>query len=152
METKLMGRPVEFLLAEDNPGDVRLTKEALRESKISNNLNVVPDGVEAMAFLRREGKYADAPRPDVILLDLNLPKKDGREVLAEVKADPVLRLIPVVIITSSEAEQDVLKTYELYANCYVTKPVDLEQFIKVIQSIETFWLTIVTLPSSVTSD
>lgn len=151
METKLMGRPVEFLLAEDNPGDVRLTKEALRESKISNNLNVVPDGVEAMAFLRREGKYADAPRPDVILLDLNLPKKDGREVLAEVKADPSLRLIPVVIITSSEAEQDVLKTYELYANCYVTKPVDLEQFIKVIQSIETFWLTIVTLPSSVTS-
>lgn len=152
METRLMGRPVEFLLAEDNPGDVRLTKEALRESKISNNLNVVPDGVEAMAFLHREGKYAGAPRPDVILLDLNLPKKDGREVLAEVKADPSLRLIPVVIITSSEAEQDVLKTYELYANCYVTKPVDLEQFIKVIQSIETFWLTIVTLPSSVTSD
>lgn len=152
MEKKFMGRPVEFLLAEDNPGDVRLTKEALRESKISNNLNVVPDGVEAMAFLRREGKYAAAPRPDVILLDLNLPKKDGREVLAEVKADPSLRLIPVVIITSSEAEQDVLKTYELHANCYVTKPVDLEQFIKVIQSIETFWLTIVTLPSSVTSD
>lgn len=152
METKVMGRPVEFLLAEDNPGDVRLTKEALRESKISNNLNVVPDGVEAMAFLRREGKYFDAPRPDVILLDLNLPKKDGREVLAEVKADPNLRLIPVVIITSSEAEQDVLKTYELHANCYVTKPVDLEQFIKVIQSIETFWLTIVTLPSSVISD
>lgn len=152
METKLMGRPVEFLLAEDNPGDVRLTKEALRESKISNNLNVVPDGVEAMAFLHREGKYADAPRPDVILLDLNLPKKDGREVLAEVKADLNLRLIPVVIITSSEAEQDVLRTYELHANCYVTKPVDLEQFIKVIQSIETFWLTIVTLPSSVTSD
>jgi chemotaxis family two-component system response regulator Rcp1 len=152
METRLMGRPVEFLLAEDNPGDVRLTKEALRESKISNNLNVVPDGVEAMAFLRREGKYFDAPRPDVILLDLNLPKKDGREVLAEVKADPHLRLIPVVIITSSEAEQDVLKTYELHANCYVTKPVDLEQFIKVIQSIETFWLTIVTLPSSVISD
>lgn len=146
-----MGRPVEFLLAEDNPGDVRLTKEALRESKISNNLNVVPDGVEAMAFLRREGNYADAPRPDIILLDLNLPKKDGREVLAEVKADPNLRLIPVVIITSSEAEQDVLKTYELYVNCYVTKPVDLEQFIKVIQSIETFWLTIVTLPSSVTT-
>jgi two-component system, chemotaxis family, response regulator Rcp1 len=152
METRAMGRPVEFLLAEDNPGDVRLTKEALRESKISNNLNVVPDGVEAMAFLRRTGSYANAPRPDVILLDLNLPKKDGREVLAEVKADPNLRLIPVVIITSSEAEQDVLRTYELHANCYVTKPVDLEQFIKVIQSIETFWLTIVTLPSSVTSD
>lgn len=152
METRAMGRPVEFLLAEDNPGDVRLTKEALRESKISNNLNVVPDGVEAMAFLRRTGNYPNAPRPDVILLDLNLPKKDGREVLAEVKADPNLRLIPVVIITSSEAEQDVLRTYELHANCYVTKPVDLEQFIKVIQSIETFWLTIVTLPSSVTSD
>ena len=133
METRLMGRPVEFLLAEDNPGDVRLTKEALRESKISNNLNVVPDGVEAMAFLRREGKYADAPRPDVILLDLNLPKKDGREVLAEVKADPSLRLIPVVIITSSEAEQDVLKTYELYANCYVTKPVDPDHLLSVME-------------------
>lgn len=144
-----MGRQVEFLLAEDNPGDVRLTKEALRESKIRNNLNVVPDGVEAMAFLRREGKYADAPTPDVVLLDLNLPKKDGREVLAEIKTDPVLKRIPVVIITSSEAEQDILRTYDLHANCYVTKPVDLDQFIKVIQSIESFWLTIVKLPSSV---
>lgn len=144
-----LGRQVEFLLAEDNPGDVRLTKEALRESKIRNNLNVVPDGVEAMAFLRREGKYADAPTPDVVLLDLNLPKKDGREVLAEIKSDPVLKRIPVVIITSSEAEQDILRTYDLHANCYVTKPVDLDQFIKVIQSIESFWLTIVKLPSSV---
>ncbi|GBG13217.1 two-component system response regulator [Novimethylophilus kurashikiensis] len=148
MEIEL-GRQVEFLLAEDNPGDVRLTKEALRESKIRNNLNVVPDGVEAMAFLRREGKYADAPTPDVVLLDLNLPKKDGREVLAEIKTDPVLKRIPVVIITSSEAEQDILRTYDLHANCYVTKPVDLDQFIKVIQSIESFWLTIVKLPSSV---
>lgn len=148
MEIEL-GRQVEFLLAEDNPGDVRLTKEALRESKIRNNLNVVPDGVEAMAFLRREGKYADAPTPDVVLLDLNLPKKDGREVLAEIKSDPTLKRIPVVIITSSEAEQDILRTYDLHANCYVTKPVDLDQFIKVIQSIESFWLTIVKLPSSV---
>jgi CheY-like chemotaxis protein len=148
MEIEL-GRQVEFLLAEDNPGDVRLTKEALRESKIRNNLNVVPDGVEAMAFLRRQGQYADAPTPDVVLLDLNLPKKDGREVLAEIKTDPVLKRIPVVIITSSEAEQDILRTYDLHANCYVTKPVDLDQFIKVIQSIESFWLTIVKLPSSV---
>lgn len=148
MENEL-GRQVEFLLAEDNPGDVRLTKEALRESKIRNNLNVVPDGVEAMAFLRRQGKYAGAPTPDVVLLDLNLPKKDGREVLAEIKSDPALKRIPVVIITSSEAEQDILRTYDLHANCYVTKPVDLDQFIKVIQSIESFWLTIVKLPSSV---
>ncbi len=148
MEIEL-GRQVEFLLAEDNPGDVRLTQEALRESKIRNNLNVVPDGMEAMEFLRRQGKYADAPAPDVVLLDLNLPKKDGREVLAEIKSDPKLKRIPVVIITSSEAEQDILRTYDLHANCYVTKPVDLDQFIKVIQSIESFWLTIVKLPSSV---
>lgn len=146
------GRPVEILLVEDNPGDERLTREALKEGKVYNNFHWVKDGVEAMEFLRRQGRYKDAPRPDIVLLDLNLPKKDGREVLAEVKADPNLRLIPVVIITSSEAEQDVLKTYELHANCYVTKPVDLEQFIKVIQSIETFWLTIVTLPSSVITD
>lgn len=147
MENEL-SRQVEFLLAEDNPGDVRLTQEALRESKIRNNLNVVPDGVEAMAFLRKQGKYAEAPTPDVVLLDLNLPKKDGREVLADIKSDPVLKRIPVVIITSSEAEQDILRTYDLHANCYVTKPVDLDQFIKVIQSIENFWLTIVKLPSS----
>lgn len=148
MENEL-GRQVEFLLAEDNPGDVRLTQEALRESKIRNNLNVVQDGMEAMAFLRKQGKYVEAPTPDVVLLDLNLPKKDGREVLAEIKSDPGLKRIPVVIITSSEAEQDILRTYDLHANCYVTKPVDLDQFIKVIQSIENFWLTIVKLPSSV---
>lgn len=142
------GRPAEFLLVEDNPGDVRLTREALKECKLYNNLSVVGDGVEALAFLRREGKYADAPRPDVILLDLNLPRKGGREVLAEIKADPILKRIPVVVITSSEAEQDVLASYDLHVNCYVTKPVDLDQFIKVVQSISTFWLTIVKLPDA----
>lgn len=146
MNDEAIGRPVEFLLVEDNPGDVRLTREALNESKLSNNLSVVGDGIEAMAFLRREGRYADAPRPDVVLLDLNLPKKSGREVLAEIKADPVLRRIPVVVITSSEAEQDIFATYDLHVNCYVTKPVDLEQFIKVVRSIENFWVTIVKLP------
>lgn len=140
------GRPAEFLLVEDNPGDVRLTREALNESKLRNNLSVVGDGVEALAFLRRESKYANVPRPDIILLDLNLPRKSGREVLAEIKADPSLKRIPVVIITSSEAEQDVLASYDLHVNCYVTKPVDLEQFMKVVRSIETFWLTIVKLP------
>jgi len=149
MSLEHIGRAAEFLLVEDNPGDVRLTCEALTESKVKNNLNIVGDGMEAMAFLHREGKYADAPRPDVILLDLNLPKKNGLEVLAEIKADPNLKRIPVVIITSSEAEQDVLRTYDLHVNCYVNKPVDLEQFIKVVQSIETFWLTIVKLPSEI---
>ncbi|MGD7034708.1 response regulator [Methylotuvimicrobium buryatense] len=149
MSLEEIGRAAEFLLVEDNPGDVRLTKEALTESKVKNNLNVVGDGEEAMAFLRRQGKYAEAPRPDVILLDLNLPKKNGREVLEEIKADPSLKRIPVVIITSSEAEQDVLRTYDLHVNCYVNKPVDLEQFVKVVQSIETFWLTIVKLPSEI---
>ncbi|WP_054773882.1 response regulator [Methylogaea oryzae] len=137
------------MLVEDNPGDVRLTQEALYESKVRNNLNIVGDGQEALAFLRREGKYADAPRPDVILLDLNLPKKDGREVLAEIKADPSLKRIPVVVITSSEAEQDIIKSYDLHVNCYVSKPMDLDQFVRVVQSIETFWLTIVKLPSEV---
>ncbi len=149
MSLENMGRAAEFLLVEDNPGDVRLTCEALTESKVKNNLSIVCDGMEAMAFLHREGKYADAPRPDVILLDLNLPKKNGLEVLAEIKADSSLKRIPVVIITSSEAEQDILKTYDLHVNCYVNKPVDLEQFIKVVQSIETFWLTIVKLPSEI---
>jgi chemotaxis family two-component system response regulator Rcp1 len=149
MSIEMAGRPAEFLLVEDNPGDVRLTREALRESKLRNNLSVVGDGIEALAFLRQEGRYADAPRPDIILLDLNLPRKDGREVLAEIKEDPRLRLIPVVIITSSEAEQDVLKSYGLHVNCYVTKPVDLEQFIKVVQSVEMFWLTVVKLPSEI---
>lgn len=146
MTMQPMGRTAEFLLVEDNPGDVRLTREALRESKVKNNLHVVSNGVDAIAFLRRKGPYADAPRPDIILLDLNLPKMDGREVLAEIKADPLLRRIPVVVITSSEAEQDILRSYDLHVNCYVTKPVDLEQFMKVVQSVETFWLTIVKLP------
>ena len=139
--------PIEVLLVEDNPGDVRLTREALRDGKVHNNLSVAPDGVEALAFLRREGKYADAPRPDVILLDLNLPKKDGREVLEEIKADPSLARIPVVILTSSEAERDIVQAYALHANCYVTKPVDLDQFITVVKSIEDFWFTIVKLPA-----
>jgi chemotaxis family two-component system response regulator Rcp1 len=138
--------PIEVLLVEDNPGDVRLTREALRDGKVHNNLSVAPDGVEALAFLRRQGKYADAPRPDVILLDLNLPKKDGREVLEEIKADPSLARIPVVILTSSEAERDIAQAYALHANCYVTKPVDLDQFITVVKSIEDFWFTIVKLP------
>jgi CheY-like chemotaxis protein len=140
------GRSVEILLVEDSPGDVRLTKEALREAKVRNKLHVVNDGVEALAFLRRQGKYDAAPRPDVILLDLNLPRKDGREVLAEIKDDDDLRRIPVVILTTSQDDRDILRAYDLHANCYITKPVDLDQFIAVIQSIESFWLTIVTLP------
>jgi chemotaxis family two-component system response regulator Rcp1 len=140
------GRPVEILLVEDNPGDVRLTVEALREGKVRNHLNVATDGVEALAFVRREGTYANAPRPDVILLDLNLPRKDGRQVLAEIKADHDLKTIPVVILTTSKADEDILRSYQLNANCYITKPVDLDQFITVVRSIEDFWLTIVTLP------
>lgn len=139
-------RPIEVLLVEDNPGDVRLTREALRDGKVNNNLSVTPDGVEALAFLRRQGKYAGVPRPDVILLDLNLPRKDGREVLEEVKADPSLRNIPVVVLTSSDAERDIAQAYALHANAYVTKPVDLDQFITVLRSIEDFWFTIVKLP------
>ena len=139
-------RPVEILLVEDNPGDVRLTREALREGKVRNNLNVVGDGVEALAYLRRQGKYADAVRPDLILLDLNLPRKDGREVLAEVKEDPELRHIPVVVLTSSQAEQDIARAYDLHANCYVSKPVDLDQFVTVVKSVNDFWFTIVKLP------
>jgi chemotaxis family two-component system response regulator Rcp1 len=135
-----------ILLVEDNPGDVRLTREALKEGKILNELNVVEDGVEALAFLRREGRYADAVRPDLILLDLNLPKKDGREVLQEIKGDGALKKIPVVVLTTSAAERDILKAYDLHANCYITKPVDLEQFMRVVQLIEDFWLTIVKLP------
>ena len=138
--------PVEILLVEDNPGDHRLTKEALKEGKVYSNLHWAKDGVEAMEFLRRQGKFAEAPRPDIILLDLNLPKKDGREVLQEIKSDDVLRRIPVVVLTTSKAEEDVLKSYNLHANCYVTKPVDLEQFIRVVKSIDVFWLTVVTLP------
>ena len=139
-------RPIEILLVEDSPGDVELTEEALRDAKVRNNLSVARDGEEALTFLRREGRFADAVRPDLILLDLNLPKKDGRQVLREIKADPALKRIPVVVLTTSAAEQDILKTYELHANCYVTKPVDLDQFITVVQSIEDFWLAIVKLP------
>ena len=138
--------PMEILLVEDNPGDVRLTKEALAESKLYNNLNVVPDGLEALRFLRQDPPYENAPRPDVILLDLNLPKIDGREVLATIKSTPEFKRIPVVVISSSEAEADILRSYDLHVNCYVTKPVNLDQFIKVVQSIESFWLTIVKLP------
>lgn len=140
------GELIEILLVEDNPADVRLTREALKDGKIINNLSVVGDGVEAMAFLRCQGKYKDAPRPDLILLDLNLPKKDGREVLAEIKTDEKLKSIPVVVLTISKADEDILKTYKLYANCYITKPVDLDQFINVTKSIEDFWLSIVKLP------
>jgi CheY-like chemotaxis protein len=139
-------RPIEILLVEDNPGDVRLTLEALKEGKLSNHLSVAEDGVAALAFLRREGAFAAAPRPDLILLDLNLPKRDGREVLSEIKADPDLRRIPVVVLTTSKAERDIVKSYDLHANCYITKPVVLEDFLEVIRSIESFWLTIVTLP------
>lgn len=137
---------IEILLIEDNPGDVRLTQEALRDGKVRNNLSVATDGVEALEFLHQEGRFADAPRPGLILLDLNLPRKDGRQVLAEIKSDPDLQRIPVVVLTTSRAEEDVLKTYGLHANAYVTKPVDLEQFLIVVQSIEDFWLTLVTLP------
>ena len=146
MSSRPFSRPVEILLVEDNPGDVRLTREALREGKVRNNLYVAADGVEALEFLRREGRYSDAVRPDLILLDLNLPKKDGREVLQDIKADPLLRYIPVVVLTSSQAEQDILRAYDLHANCYVSKPVDLDQFIHVVRSIEDFWFTIVKLP------
>jgi chemotaxis family two-component system response regulator Rcp1 len=139
-------QPIEILMVEDNPGDVRLTVEALKEGKVRNNFHTVEDGVEAMSFLRRQGRYAEAPRPDLILLDLNLPKMNGREVLAEIKEDPELRRIPVVILTVSKAEQDILKSYNLHANCYITKPVDLDQFLEVVKSIENFWLTVVMLP------
>ncbi len=142
----MSGRPINILLVEDNPGDVRLTVEALRDAKVSNNLAVVPDGAEALSYLRRENGYAGANRPDVILLDLNLPRKDGREVLSEIKEDESFRRIPVVILTTSKAEQDILHSYALHANCYITKPVDLEQFMTVVKSIEDFWLTIVKLP------
>ncbi len=147
MTVKTEVKVVDILLVEDNPGDRRLTVEALKEAKIRNALYEVENGVEAMAFLRKQGKYGAAPRPDLILLDLNLPKMDGREVLREIKEDVHLKSIPVVILTTSEAEEDIIKTYESHANCYITKPVDLEQFINVVKSIENFWLTIVQLPA-----
>ncbi|MBT7304021.1 MAG: response regulator [Victivallales bacterium] len=142
-----MLRPIEILLVEDNPGDVELARVALRMSKIHNTLNVVEDGEAAMSYLHREGEYAEALRPDLILLDLNLPRKDGREVLAEIKGDSSLKRIPVVILTTSKAEEDVLRSYDLHANCYITKPIDLSQFMKVVKSIEDFWFTIVVLPN-----
>ncbi|MFZ1060197.1 MAG: response regulator [Candidatus Rokuibacteriota bacterium] len=144
-----IGRPIEILLVEDNPADVRLMQEALREGKVRNNMSVVPDGVEAMAFLRREGTYGNAPRPNLILLDLNLPRKNGREVLAEVKADDDLKAIPVVVLTTSAASEDILTSYSLHANCYITKPVDLDQFLRVVRSVNDFWLNIVKLPNGI---
>ena len=141
-------QPVEILLVEDNPGDVRLTREALRDGKIHTRLSVVSDGEEALDFLHRRGRFSNVPRPDLILLDLNLPRMSGQEVLAEIKQDQHLRRVPVVVLTSSEAEQDILASYDLNANCYITKPVDLTQFIRVVRSIEDFWLTVVKLPRS----
>ncbi len=147
MNNDLTGaRPIEILLVEDNPGDVDLTREALDDAKVANRLHVVDDGAKAMEFLYRRGGFAGVPRPDIILLDLNLPKKDGREVLADIRQDPALAEIPVVVLTTSQAEEDIFRAYRLHANCYITKPVDLEQFLKVIRSIEDFWLTIVKLP------
>lgn len=142
-------KTIEILLVEDNPGDVRLTKEALKEGTIPSNLNVVMDGAEAILYLQKEEKYQDKPRPDLILLDLNLPKKDGREVLSTIKTDPSLKRIPVVVLTTSNAETDILKAYDLHANCYITKPVDFNKFIEVIIAIEQFWLTMVRLPSEI---
>ena len=146
MSSQKTARPIEILMVEDNRGDVRLTQEALKEGKVRNNLHVARDGVEALSFLHKEGKHAQVPRPDLILLDLNLPKKDGRAVLEEIKEDSDLRRIPVVVLTISKAEEDILKSYNLHANCYVTKPVELEQFMTVVRSVEDFWLTIVRLP------
>ncbi|MGO9614511.1 MAG: response regulator [Dissulfurispiraceae bacterium] len=139
-------KPIEILLVEDNPGDVRLTQEVMKDAKVKNNLRIVYDGVEALAFLHHEGKYKDAVRPDLILLDLNLPRKSGLEVLAEIKTDDNLRRIPVVVLTVSKDQEDIVKSYNLSANCFITKPVELHQFLNVVKSIEDFWLTIVKLP------
>ena len=141
----------EVLLVEDSPGDVRLTRKAFKDAKVHINLSVAPDGVEAMAFLRREGKHAGVPRPDLILLDLNLPRKSGREVLEEIKGDPTLMSIPVVVLTTSMSEQDVLRSYLLHVNCFITKPVDLDGFLKVVKSIDNFWLSVAELPNEVRS-
>jgi len=146
MSNHQLVKPINILLVEDNPGDADLAREALENSKMNNALHVVDDGEKAMWFLHREGVYAEVPRPDLILLDLNLPKKDGRQVLAEIKEDDDLKRIPVVILTTSQAEEDVVKSYNLHANCYITKPIDLNQFLHVVRSIEDFWLSIVVLP------
>src|SRR6202142_4507941 len=139
-------QPIEILLVEDNPGDVRLTLEVMKDARVRNHMSMVKDGVEALAFLRHEGDFADAPRPDLILLDLNLPKKDGREVLADIKESPTLKSIPVVILTTSASEADILRSYQLHANCYITKPVALDGFLEVVHSIDNFWLSVVKLP------
>jgi CheY-like chemotaxis protein len=141
------GKPIDILLVDDNPADARLTREALDDSKIANALHHVVDGMEAIAFLRREAPYQAAPRPDIILLDLNMPRMDGRQVLAEIKNDDRLKTIPIVILTTSEAEEDIVKSYQLHANCYVTKPVDFDKFVTIVQAIEDFWLSIVRLPT-----
>ncbi len=146
MSDPVCNESIEILLVEDNPGDVRLTMEALKDGKMLNDVHVAEDGEEAMAFLRRQGRYTDAPRPGLIMLDLNLPKMDGREVLREIKADVDLRCIPVVVLTTSQAEKDILQSYNLNANCYINKPVDFDQFLNVVRSIQDFWLTIVRLP------
>lgn len=146
MKSKKSMRPIEILLVEDNPADVRLTQEVLKEDKILIHLSVVSNGVEALSFLRQEGKYKNAPRPDLVMLDLNLPRKDGREALAEIKTDENLKIIPVVVFTISGTEEDILKSYNLHANCYITKPVNLDQFIKIVKLIKDFWFTIVKLP------
>jgi len=148
MSLEPLAKPVEILLVEDNPGDVRLTREAFRDARVSNRLHTVSDGVEALSFLAREGEYRDAPLPDLILLDLNLPRKDGREVLAKVKADERLRSIPVVVMTTSKADEDVVRAYGLHANCYIVKPLDFDRFVDVIRTIESFWLCIVRLPAA----
>jgi chemotaxis family two-component system response regulator Rcp1 len=146
MTKTIYTKPIDILLVEDNPGDVRLTTEALKEGKVLNKLHIAVDGIEALEFLRHEGKFITAVHPDIILLDLNLPRMDGRELLAIIKNDPKLRRIPVVILTTSKAEEDIIKSYDLHANCYITKPVDLDQFILVVKSVEEFWFTIVKLP------
>ena len=146
MNNSRIGAPIEILLVEDNPGDVRLAREALKENKVRNNVHVVEDGEAAMEFLRKQNKYQNVPRPDLVLLDLNLPKKDGREVLAEIKADDDLKRIPVVMLTISKAEEDIIRAYDRHVNCYITKPIDLDQFMKVVRTVEDFWLTIVKLP------
>lgn len=148
MQVANESKPIDILLVEDNPGDMRLTEEALKDGKVQNRLYKVENGLEAMSFLRQEGKYEGVARPDLILLDLNLPLKDGREVLEEIKSDQELKLIPVIVLTTSSAESDILKTYDLHANAYITKPVDLDQFIKVVGTIEEFWLSVVKLPGS----
>lgn len=146
MSMRTVPETFDILLVEDNPGDARLAQEALKEGRMPSRLKVVVDGVEAMTYLRREGGYGDAPRPHLVLLDLNLPRKDGRQVLAEMKEDPDLRRIPVVVLTTSQADQDIMRSYDLHANCYITKPVDLDRFISVVRSIEEYWCSVVTLP------